>query len=187
MRLLSSRGFLDDSYNEGTYWALSQRWPGWDRHMNKIGAYGQLLVFNEQTVFGVRVFTEVIRVRRGFFPGTKGYRLYAKAYESGRSEEDYRRTKEDWSVHIPIRVRAMVLAGDKLFVAGPPDVIPDEDPLAAFEGRKGAEFWAVSATTGRKLAELPRLRAPPAYDGLTAAGHCLYLSTSDGRIHCFGE
>jgi len=79
MRLLSSRGFLDDSYNEGTYWAFGQRWPGWDRHMGKIGAYGQILVFNKQTVFGVKVFTEVIRVRRGFFPGTKGYRLFAKA------------------------------------------------------------------------------------------------------------
>jgi len=187
MRLLSSRGFLDDSYNEGTYWAFSQRWPGWDRHMNKIGAYGQLLVFNEQTVFGVKVFTEVIRVRRGFFPSTKGYRLYAKAYEPGRSEEDFRKTKEDWSVQIPIRVRAMVLAGDRLFVAGPPDVIPDEDPLAAFEGRKGAELRAISAITGRTLAELPRLKAPPAYDGLIAAGACLYLSTTDGRIHCFGE
>ena len=81
----------------------------------------------------------------------------------------------------------MVLAGDKLFVAGPPDVIPDDDPLAAFEGRKGAELWAISATTGRKLAELPRLKAPPVYDGLIAAGACLYLSTIDGRIHCFGE
>jgi len=187
MRLLSSRGILDDSYNEGTYWALSQRWPGWDRHMNKIGAYGQLLVFNEQTVFGVHVFTERVRVRRGFFPGTKGYRLYAKAYEPGRSEDAFKKTKEDWSVHIPIRVRAMVLAGDKLFVAGPPDVIPDEDPLAAFEGRKGAELWAISATTGRTLAELPRLKAPLAYDGLIAAGACLYLSTTDGRIHCLGE
>ncbi len=187
MRLLSSRGFLDDSYNEGTYWAFGQRWPGWDRHMGKIGAYGQILVFNKQTVFGVKVFTEVIRVRRGFFPGTKGYRLFAKAHEPGRSEDAFRKTKEDWSVQIPVRVRAMVLAGDKLFVAGPPDVIPDEDPVAAFEGRKGADLWAVSATTGRKIAELPRLKAPPAYDGLIAAGGCLYVSTTDGRIHCFGE
>jgi hypothetical protein len=38
----------------------------------------------------------------------------------------------------------------KLFVAGPPDVIPEDDPLAAFEGRKGADLWAVSASTGEK-------------------------------------
>ena len=44
MRLISSRGFLDDSYNEGTYWAFSRRWPGWDRHMGRIGAFGQLMV-----------------------------------------------------------------------------------------------------------------------------------------------
>ena len=75
----------------------------------------------------------------------------------------------------------------KLFVAGPPDVIPADDPLAAFEGRKGAELLVISAKTGRMLAELPRLDAPPVYDGLIAAGACLYLSTTDGRIHCFGQ
>ncbi len=185
MRLLSSRGFLDDSYNEGTYWALTQRWPGWDRHMNKIGAYGQLLAFSEQTVFGLQVFTEKIRVRRGFFPGTTGYLLYAKSYEPGRSEEAYRKTKNDWAVRIPIRVRAMVLANDKLFVAGPPDVIPDEDPAAAFEGRRGADLWAISAKTGQTLAEIEHLRTPPVYDGLIAADSCLFLSTTDGNVHCF--
>jgi outer membrane protein assembly factor BamB len=185
MRLLSSRGFLDDSYNEGTYWALTQRWPGWDRHMNKIGAYGQLLAFNGQTVFGLQVFTEKIRVRRGFFPGTKGYRLYAKSYEAGQSEEAYRKTENDWTVHVPIRVRAMVLANDKLFVAGPPDVIPEEDPAAAFEGRRGAHLWAISAKTGQTLAEVEHLQAPPVYDGLIAADSCLFLSTTDGNVHCF--
>ena len=186
MRLLSSRGFLDDSYNEGTYWAFSQRWPGWDRHMNRIGAYGQLMVFDERTVFGVHVFTERIRVRRGFFPDTKGYRLYAKEYEPGRSEDAFRKTDNTWSVYVPIRMRAMVLAGDKLFVAGPPDVIPDEDPLAAFEGRKGADLWAISATSGHTLAEIAHLKAPPVFDGLIAADARLYLSTTDGNVHCFG-
>jgi outer membrane protein assembly factor BamB len=187
MRLLATRGFLDDSYNEGTYWALSQRWPGWDRHMNHVGAWGQLMVFNETTVFGLNVFYNVIRVRRGFFPGTKGYRLFAKEYEPGKSEEAFKNTKDKWSAYIPIRVRAMVLAKDKLFVAGPPDVIPEEDPLAAFEGRMGADLWAISATTGEKLAEIQRLNAPPVYDGLIAAYGCLYLSTLDGRVQCFGK
>ena len=41
--------------------------------------------------------------------------------------------------------------------------------------------------TGRTLTELPRLNTPPAYDGLIAAGAYLYLSTTDGRLHCFGE
>ena len=88
-----------------------------------------------------------------FVPGTKGYRLFAKPYRPGQDEESFRKTKKKWSVHIPVRVRAMVLAGDKLFVAGPPDVVPDDDPAAAFEGRRGAELWAISAKTGEKIAE----------------------------------
>lgn len=186
MRLLSSRGFLDDSYNEGTYWAFSQRWPGWDRKMRKIAALGQLLAFNEQTVFGVNVFSGSVGVRRGFFPGTKGYRLFAKPYQPGKSEDEFKKTRDAWSVYIPVRVRAMVPAGDKLFVAGPPDVVPAEDPTAAFEGRRGGDLWAFSATTGKKIAEIHHTDAPPVYDSLIAAGESLYLSTTDGTIHCFG-
>ena len=140
MRLISSRGFLDDSYNEGTYWTFSRRWPGWDRKMGRIAAYGQLMVFNERTVFGVHVFYENIRVRRGFFPGTKGYRLFAKDYDPNDEEARFKKVDDNWSVHVPIRVRAMALAGETLFVAGPPDVVPQDDPLAAFEGRQWHEI-----------------------------------------------
>ena len=93
---------------------------------------------------------------------------------------------DTWSVHIPIRVRAMVLASDRLFVAGPPDVIPDDDPAAAFEGRKGGDLWAVSAETGKKIDDVYHTDAPPVYDGLIAAGGSLYLSTTGGTIYCFG-
>jgi outer membrane protein assembly factor BamB len=187
MRLISSRGFLDDSYNEGTYWTFSRRWPGWDRKMGRIGVYGQLMVFNEETVFGVHVFYENIRVRRGFFPATKGYRLFAKDYDPDHNETEFKKTKDRWSVYVPVRVRAMALAGDNLFVAGPPDVIPPDDPLAAFEGRKGADLWAVSALTGKKLSEIRHFESPPVYDGLIAAERCLYMSTVDGSVHCLGE
>jgi outer membrane protein assembly factor BamB len=187
MRIISSRGFLDDSYNEGTYWAFSRRWPGWDRQMSRIAAYGQLMVFDESTVFGVQVFYERIRVRRGFFPGTKGYRLFGKDYDPSQDEAKFKKTQDKWSVYIPIRVRAMTLAGDKLFVAGPPDVIPEDDPVAAFEARMGADLWAISTSTGERLSDIRHFESPPVFDGLIAAQKCLYISTVDGYVHCFGE
>ncbi len=177
-RLIATRGFLDDSYNEGTYWTYGDRWPGWDRHMRGVPAYGQILSFDEQTLYGVHVFTETVRVRRGFFPGTKGYRLFARKHDA---------KKDSWSVFIPVRVRAMVAAGDKLFVAGPPDIVPDDDPLAAFEGRMGAVLWAFAADSGQKLAEVAKLDSPPAYDGLIAAAGRLYLTDESGRVICYGH
>ncbi len=175
-RLIATRGFLDDSYNEGTYWTYSDRWPGWDRHMRGVPAYGQLLAFDDQTLFGVHVFTETVRVRRGFFPGTRGYRLFAR---------DHAEDRDTWSRFIPVRVRALVAAGEKLFVAGPPDVVPDEDPLAAFEGRRGALLWAFCSAAGEQLAEVDTLESPPVYDGLIAAQGRLYLSTEAGQLLCY--
>jgi hypothetical protein len=80
----------------------------------------------------------------------------------------------------------MVAAGEKLFVAGPPDVVPDEDPLAAFEGRRGALLWAFSGQDGEKLAEVAQLDALPVYDGLIATAGRLYVSLKHGRVVCFG-
>ncbi|HUT89160.1 MAG TPA: PQQ-binding-like beta-propeller repeat protein [Thermoguttaceae bacterium] len=88
-----------------------------------------------------------------------------------------------WTAWIPIRIRAMVKAGDVLFVAGPPDVLEPLDPYAALEGRRGARLAAVSAQDGTKLAEQP-LDAPPVFDGLIAAAGRLYLSLEDGSLVC---
>ena len=79
----------------------------------------------------------------------------------------------------------MVLAGKHLCAAGVPDVVPSDDPYAAFEGRKGARLWVVSTEDGRRLAEYP-LDRPPVFDGLSAARGRLYLATDDGRIICMG-
>jgi hypothetical protein len=79
----------------------------------------------------------------------------------------------------------MVLAGEQLFIAGPPDVVDSDDPLAAFEGRKGGLLRTMSATTGKKVVEC-RLESPPVFDGLIAAQGRLFLSTLDGHVVCLG-
>ena len=98
----------------------------------------------------------------------------AKGVASGTSK---------WQQWIPVRVRAMVKAGEALFIAGPPDVLDANDPLAAFEGRKGAVLQAVSVEDGKKLAEL-QLKTPPVFDGMIAAQGCLFLSLEDGSLIC---
>ena len=91
-----------------------------------------------------------------------------------------------WQKMIPLRVRAMVLAGDRLFTAGVPDVVDSKDPMAAFEGRKGALLEVFSTRDGSRLKSYP-LTSIPAFDGLSAADGQLYLATRDGKVLCFGD
>lgn len=110
--------------------------------------------------------------------------------------------KHDWSREVPLLVRAMVLTGRTLFIAGPPDVVNEEevnqrlsDPevqaklveqVAALEGKKGALLWAVAALDGGKLAEY-HLESPPVWDGMAAAGGRLYLALRNGKVLCFAR
>jgi len=88
-----------------------------------------------------------------------------------------------WKLWLPVRIRAMVKAGNTLFVAGPPDALDASDPYAAFEGRKGASLLSVSAKDGKKLAELP-LTAPPVFDGMIATSGRLLVALEDGNLLC---
>ena len=88
-----------------------------------------------------------------------------------------------WMQWLPVRIRAMVKAGDTLYVAGAPDVFDPQDPYAAFEGRRGAKLVAVSAKDGKKLSET-QLEFPPVFDGMIAAGPRLFASLRDGSVVC---
>ena len=113
--------------------------------------------------------------------------------------------KHVWTQDLPMLVRAMVLSdpaekGKTLFIAGLPDLVDEEavkagmdnpdilDGLkkqdAAWLGRKGAMFRAVSADDGTKLAEY-KLSTPPIFDGMIAAGGRLYVVTMDGKVTCY--
>jgi outer membrane protein assembly factor BamB len=105
-----------------------------------------------------------------------------------------------WSQDSPsLHARAMALAGDTLFVAGPPDIIDEDhvfddpdstemqarvaDQAEAFAGEKGGLLWAVRAGNGERLRAYT-LDAPPVWDGLAAASGRLYLSTMGGNVCC---
>jgi hypothetical protein len=88
-----------------------------------------------------------------------------------------------WTNWLDVRIRAMVKAGDTLFVAGAPDVLDEDDPYAAFEGRKGAKLIAVSAKNGRHFSAI-ELESPPVFDGLIAANKRLFASLRNGSLIC---
>jgi len=106
-----------------------------------------------------------------------------------------------WTQDLPFLARALVLSDDPLFVAGPPDLIDEartlrrisetstqeklQEQLASIEGKKGGLLSAVSTSDGRTLATI-KLDTPPVFDGMAAADRCLFLSTVDGHVQCFG-
>jgi len=61
----------------------------------------------------------------------------------------------------------------------------DPELLAALEGRKGAELWAVSAADGTKLAQV-NLASEPVFDGMAVAEGRLYVAAIDGKIISLG-
>jgi len=96
-----------------------------------------------------------------------------------------------WSVQQPIQPRAMLLAGDVLFLAGWRDALAvqtktgrpldtdDPDPRPTF-------LWVLSAADGKTLNEYP-LAAEPVFDGLAAAYGRLYLPMKDGTVTCWAS
>jgi hypothetical protein len=101
-----------------------------------------------------------------------------------------------WSDGKSIIARAMVLAGDRLVVAGPPDLGKknpkllawenEAEALAGFRGERGVLLRVVSAADGKKLFE-QRLSAMPVLDGMSAAEGRLFISLRDGTVECWGR
>ena len=200
LHLMSTRGFVDDTWYDRTYWSYSRQWPGF--YFSNLGPKsGQILSFDKKTTYGVKVFTK----HEGpwfagghspfFIPEQMGYELFADANsnEPVLKQPDRekgpgysRKNPAKWKKSISVRAMAMVLAGGKLFLAGPPNVVPAEDPFAAFEGRMGSRFCEFSIADGKKVTET-KLDCTPVFDGLIAAGGRLYLATTDGSIICFGQ
>ncbi|MCH5374296.1 MAG: PQQ-binding-like beta-propeller repeat protein [Planctomycetes bacterium] len=115
---------------------------------------------------------------------TDSFRRGGRGVEKGTGYVRARPAK--WQTMIPLRIRAMVLAGDRLFVAGVPDVVDPDDPLASLEGRKGAMLQVFSTRDGSLVHSYP-LTSSPMFDGLSAARGRLYLATADGKVTCYGD
>ncbi|MBL9115973.1 MAG: PQQ-binding-like beta-propeller repeat protein [Verrucomicrobiaceae bacterium] len=107
-----------------------------------------------------------------------------------------------WTKDVPIIARGMAVAQKTIFVAGPEDVVDEEDAVVRMgkgdetilplvqkmddnlEGKNGGLLLAVNTEDGAVVSTL-KLDSPPAWDGLTVAQGCVFMSTLDGRVICF--
>jgi hypothetical protein len=174
----------------------SETWPGF-YIANRASKTGQILCVDDDKTYAVQAYPTRNLQSPLFKPGEAGYLLLADANDNEPVLPEYtrnvpkgigftRKAPPVWFRWVPVRIRAMVATQDALFIAGPPDVLDPDDPMASFEARLGAELWMISKKDGQTLAER-RLDSPPAFDGMAAASGRLYLSTLDGRVTCFGD
>jgi len=221
--LFCSTGMLDGSWFHRSYWifgkSIASGAGGWPR-AGRVTPAGRLLVLDDSSVYGYGRKPEYYK-----WTTPMEYHLFAAAKElqrvkpptpkkpaktrAERRQQQKRRANAlntkpvyHWSREAPLYVRAMVMADKTLFIAGPPDIIDEEqifknpgalgiarklrEQTEAFDGQKGALLHAVSAPDGRKLAEY-KLESVPVWDGMAAANGRLYLSMKNGRVLCLEE
>lgn len=212
--LFSPTGFLDDTWWHRSYWVFGRNFAegagGWPQ-AGRVAPSGRILSVDDTTVYGFG--------RKPFYYRWRTpleYHLFAAPKEpeivrdtagveiqrNGKVRRPKVRHPEyRWSRSVPMLVRAMVKADKTLYIAGPPNVVDEEqafrrvgDPEiekqlkaqdAALAGEQGAMLWAVSAEDGEKLSEL-KLDSLPAFDGLIAVAGRLCLVTTGGEVICFG-
>ena len=204
--LFCPTGFLDDAFWHRTYWVYGRSFGGgWGGYWQagRFAPSGRILTFDDSKVYGYGRKPQ-------YYAWTTPleHHLWAADKEAPEVSEPAGKNwrlpafhvKHYWRKEVPLVARAMVLARDILFIAGPPDVVDEEEAArklgtpeiraqlaeqdAALAGRKGALLWAVSASDGKRLAEY-KLDRPPVFDGLVAARGRLYVSTTDGKVVCF--
>ncbi|HID21936.1 MAG TPA: hypothetical protein EYP14_05990 [Planctomycetaceae bacterium] len=125
--------------------------------------------------------------RRGRSPqgrnGRKDRKRQGAARRRNRPPQNRSLVPCRWSVQPPYQAKALLLAADTLFLAGPPADAPFS--VDSLEGRNGVRLLAVSAKDGRLLSEWD-LPALPVLDGLAAAYGRLFLSLQNGELVSFG-
>jgi len=140
------------------------------------------------------VITEANKVK-----GWRGDALHFTGARGGRTAGSL--VQRDWTQDVPLFAKAMVLADDRIVVAGPADLMNEEETFqqivdgdvqqllrkqdAVLEGAEGGMLMNFSTETGEPLGKLAT-DALPAWDGMAVAGGKVYLATEAGTVVCYG-
>jgi len=199
--LFAPAGFLDGEWWHRTYWlvgtVIGTNYGGWPHAGNQAPA-GRLLVVDDGVVYG---FGRNHYIHHGAHVGIDGatvfhfrpprdndhrltfYRAFAAETKPAGGRKPARQYR--WTQKLPVLARAMVKAGDALYLAGPPDLFATGDPHAALAGEQGGRLVVLAPADGTQQTDL-ELPSPPVFDGLAAAGGRLYMATMDGKVVCLG-
>jgi outer membrane protein assembly factor BamB len=222
VHLFSPIGLLDDTWWHRAYWVVNDsftsHWSGWWQVGNRVPS-GRILSYDDTSVFGYGR-DKYPGGNTGQWRGGEKYRLFATDRKPAKKEPPERKVVDQstskpsggkkrkqrrqtapvqhdrWSVEIPFYVRAMVVAGDTMFIAGPiqADTTKEGSLILAdggaardaWDGKRGSLLWAVSTRDGKKLAQ-QELHSPPVWDGMAAIAGRLLLATRDGKVISFAK
>ena len=184
--LFAIAGLLGEDWFVRSYWIVGEGMPGagWGGWANAAGKFpaGRILSFTDDTVYGygrVKVAGGAAGHQNDAYhlfaePRSKGpiksaldnaNARRANAAKKAKGRKSARPTKPacTWEDDKSIITRAMALCGDRLVIAGPPDLGKraagllafenEKEALAGFEGQRGVLLRVVSASDGKKLAE----------------------------------
>jgi hypothetical protein len=135
---------------------------------------GKFLVFDDKTLWG---------------SGWKNLALYttditniderlSKDFPKGQGNIAHRQLASS----LPIHPRAMIKAGDALYLAG----YPADSTISHFSGepiRDKGILLQIDASSGQILSQI-ELPASPTFDGMSAAAGKLYMSLENGSVVC---
>jgi hypothetical protein len=228
--VFSPLGFLDDSLFYRSYMMYGKTVKSGAGHwalMGKTTPSGRLIAVGDRTVYGFGYKPEFFVESLVY-----DFQLYAAEMAGDkRSMEKIVHPPQDFSITVryladwklrqglpkdeqtavqykwkvedpPLQARGLIVAGKTIFVAGPPDILSEEETFftlddedvrkkleeqeAILKGKDGSIMWAVDAKTGIKLSEY-RLDSLPVWDGMAAANGSIFLSTIDGEVICYSR
>jgi outer membrane protein assembly factor BamB len=189
--LFSTSSFVDDNENHRSHMTMGLGFFGRTIYAypwipkrfgpNLYYPMGLMLVYQGGTAWGIQRGSDYV------------YTLFQKDIPQYKADDpeyknDLIRTakKDDstwtWSIKPGMRPRAMIKAGDRIYIGGMPVTIAG-DPYATFEGRGGGLLQVRSAANGELLNTI-KLDSPVVWDGLAVAQGRLYGSCQDGSLLC---
>ena len=208
--LSGATGLLDDSIDHRSFWTLG-RSSGKKNFGNPSipeqtgdAPYAKMFAFDADSAYGYRVGYDMSekmtpahhqnfqQFDREKFPRgglvfavenaqtSKKNAVQVPIFAKGHGKE---RRFCRWKVETPLQVRAMLLANDRLCIAGWEDSNDPDAVQSVLDNRQMGKLVVMSTKEGEVLA-VNAIESPPVWDGMIAAGGRLFVALKNGSLVC---